>query len=273
MIKIGLVGTNSSGKSTLCYEIMALLKKHSVRCDAVLKQDRRGTLTSELLDKEPLAHYGLIGKHIYTECDLAYRAGVEVLICDRTPLDYYAYYVATFGWDADMRIYVANWMKTYDKIYVLRPLPYEEDPGRPSRELREKMYKSLIQIVNNDDLGCQKKMAIEPAVELYKVKEWRTKIVNEILNQVREPILLTRDLIGELRTYFCPVRILVGGSYATGTATKLSDIDIYYIKSDSQWADGNSNLKTKSGIKINVETIQNEYVFDYLKYERGFIEL
>ena len=105
--KVGIIGTNSAGKTTMCYDVLAKLKKAGAICDGVLQQDRRLTFQVKrdginLLDVEPLAQYSLLLQQMKTEADIVLGEGVDIVVSDRSPFDLYAYYVNVLGGDREL---------------------------------------------------------------------------------------------------------------------------------------------------------------------------
>lgn len=268
MKKIGIIGTNSSGKTTLCYEVLWKLKRAGVSCDGVLKQDRRISFDKPLLETNPLAQWSIISNQIKAEADMAMRPGLEILVSDRSPLDLYAYYVATHGENYSLSESLINWCNTtFERIYLLEPVIYAKEGGRPSEEFRDKVFKILCDVVSLVDKGMVRYESCEPDSINTFIRE---NVANEILalvgKQLQEvDLAIIPEVLG--------ADVLVGGSYAFNRATKWSDVDVYIVQ-------GNSDKRTQPYLQAKVQkilgvnvdlTICNRHVWDYLKAQ-GFKE-
>jgi hypothetical protein len=278
MKKIGICGTNSSGKTTLTYEILWKLKKLGVICDGVLKQDRRLgfnpiSYNQFTLDIEKVAHHSLICNQIKAEADMSLRPGLEMLISDRTPLDYLAYYNATFSMSESLTKYVFDWLATFHKIYVLRPVAFEYDLGRPSKDLRDRMFTQLMQLIAIYN-GLNIVLESEDKVT---AKIWRKQIPSEIIAMSGKSSKLAKGVLSII-AYKLECNVLIGGSYAFGIATTSSDLDIYvmYDSTIARHIEA-SYFKLKElqlalgGVEIEKHIVPNRQVWDYLKTQ-GFIE-
>lgn len=113
-MKIAFVGTHGVGKTTLCYELAAWMKKREVRVDMVREVARRCPLPinqQTTLD----AQAWILHTQIADEIQLANEQ--DVVICDRSVLDNYAYLVHRLGPQAPLDDLVGRWMQTYTHLF------------------------------------------------------------------------------------------------------------------------------------------------------------
>ena len=90
MVKIAFIGTHGVGKTTLCYDLGAILKKRGLHVDLVKEVARLSPLP--INRKTSLdAQMWILATQIAEEIRSA--AHHEVVVCDRSVLDNYAYLV------------------------------------------------------------------------------------------------------------------------------------------------------------------------------------
>jgi nicotinamide riboside kinase len=114
LIKIAFVGTHGTGKTTLCYELAAWMKKREVRVDMVREIARRCPLP---INQETTleAQSWILHRQIAEEIQIASEQ--DVVICDRSVLDNYAYLTQRLGPQPVLDELVRHWMKTYSHLF------------------------------------------------------------------------------------------------------------------------------------------------------------
>ncbi len=113
-LKIAFVGTHGVGKTTLCYELAAFMKKREVRVDMVREIARRCPLP---INRETtLAAQSWI-LHTQIAEEIALASEQDVVICDRSVLDNYAYLVHRLGPQPILDELVGHWMRTYTHLF------------------------------------------------------------------------------------------------------------------------------------------------------------
>ena len=125
MIKIAFIGSHGVGKTTLCYDLAAALKRLDFSVDLVKEVARACPLPINRQTTD-LAQRWILHTQIAREIEHA--AANEVIVCDRAVLDNYAYLVQAAGRQSDLDGLVRVWMKTYDllvKVPVLAPPSYD----------------------------------------------------------------------------------------------------------------------------------------------------
>lgn len=263
--KIGIIGTSSSGKTTLCYEILWRLKKAGVTCDGVLQQDRRISFDPKLLDINELAQFSIISNQMKMEADICMAPGVEMVVSDRSPLDLYAYHLATFGGNKYLSQLVHDWCEnTFEKLFVLRPVKYEKTPARTiTHEFRMQVFEHLMLHVaayTGDNLEIEPENKIE-------AKAWRKELPFRIVRMSGHSIVFNDQIVYYIKQYMhCPV--LLGGSFAFSRASQNSDIDIYVMQDDLEKIKI-QGLSDALGKDIEVHSVPNVEVWNYL-IDEGF---
>jgi nicotinamide riboside kinase len=114
MAKLAFIGTHGVGKTTLCYDLGAILKKRGLHVDLVKEVARLSPLP--INRKTSLeAQMWILTTQIAEEIRSA--AHHEVVVCDRSVLDNYAYLVFAAGRQRWLEPLVNRWMKTYDLLF------------------------------------------------------------------------------------------------------------------------------------------------------------
>ena len=123
MVKLAFIGTHGVGKTTLCYDLGAVLKKRGLHVDLVKEVARLSPLP--INRKTSLeAQMWILTTQIAEEIRSA--AHHEVVVCDRSVLDNYAYLVFAAGRQRWLEPLVNRWMKTYDLLFKV---PISGDPS------------------------------------------------------------------------------------------------------------------------------------------------
>ncbi len=114
MTKIAFIGTHGVGKTTLCFDLGAVLKKRGLHVDLVKEVARLSPLP--INRKTSLeAQLWILTTQIAEEIRSA--AHHEVVVCDRSVLDNYAYLVFAAGRQKWVEPLVNRWMKSYDLLF------------------------------------------------------------------------------------------------------------------------------------------------------------
>jgi Cdc6-like AAA superfamily ATPase len=113
-LKIAFVGTHGVGKTTLCFDLAAHLKRLDLAVDLVKEVARRCPLPineQTTLDAQAWILHTQIAEEI------AAMAMYEVVVCDRSVLDNYAYLVARVGRRPELDALVSSWIGGYDALF------------------------------------------------------------------------------------------------------------------------------------------------------------
>jgi predicted ATPase len=152
--KIAFIGTHGVGKTTLCYDLGAALKRRGFNVDIVKEVARLSPLP--INQKTSLeAQLWILSTQIAEEI----RSGAhhEVVVCDRSVLDNYAYLVFAAGRQRWLEPLVNRWMKGYDVLFKV-PMA-----GRPSadgvRDTNEFFMRAIDRLV--DELLAERNLSHE----------------------------------------------------------------------------------------------------------------
>ena len=124
-LKVAFLGTHGVGKTTLCYELAAELKRRDKAVDLVKEVARRCPLP---INEGTTVEAQTWILHAQIAEEIAVGAQAEVVVCDRSVLDNYAYLVARAGRQAALDALVRSWVGTYDaliKVPVTAPPTFD----------------------------------------------------------------------------------------------------------------------------------------------------
>jgi len=151
-MKVAFIGTHGVGKTTLCYDLTAALKRQGVNADMVKEVARLSPLP--INRKTSLdAQTWILATQVAEEIRSASQH--DVVVCDRSVLDNYAYLAFACGRHKPIERFVDFWMKSYD---VLFKVPVIEAPCEDGfRDTDQFFIRSIDQLV--DTLLMEKKIA------------------------------------------------------------------------------------------------------------------
>lgn len=112
-MKIAFIGTHGVGKTTLCFELAAALKRLDLSVDLV-KEVARGCPLPINRDTTSDAQNWILHTQVAREIEL--NDGFDVIVCDRAVVDNYAYMVQAEGRRPELEPFIRNWMLSYDLL-------------------------------------------------------------------------------------------------------------------------------------------------------------
>lgn len=124
-MKIAFLGSHGVGKTTLCFELAARLKRRDLRVDIVKEVARSCRLP---LNQDTTIDAQSWILHTQIAQEIEHMIGHDVIVCDRSVLDNYAYMVHKFGRSQMFDTIVASWLPTYSlliKVPILAPPHYD----------------------------------------------------------------------------------------------------------------------------------------------------
>lgn len=126
MKKIGIIGTESTGKTTLCLNLQKNFKLSNIFkglkieiLEEVCRKSPGNLNKGGTLENEQWIYY----KQYVSELEKS-LSGVDILMCDRTVLDPLVYSQALGFYDfvIDNIESAVKWLRTYDILFFKRPL-------------------------------------------------------------------------------------------------------------------------------------------------------
>jgi thymidylate kinase len=142
-VKIAFIGSHGVGKTTLCYDLAAALKRQGARVDVVKEVARLSPLP--INRKTSLEAQTWI---LMTQVAEEIRSGSqhETVVCDRSVLDNYAYMTLACGRQKPIERFVDHWMKTYTLLFKV-PVSGAA-PADGVRDTDEFFVRSVDQLVD-----------------------------------------------------------------------------------------------------------------------------
>lgn len=125
-MKIAFVGSHGVGKTTLCFDLAAQLKRRGVNVDMVKEVARASPLpVNRKTSRE--AQLWILTTQVAEE--IRASAHSDVVVCDRAALDNYAYFFLACGRDLAVERFMEMWMKTYDLLIRVPVLAEVQEDG------------------------------------------------------------------------------------------------------------------------------------------------
>ena len=113
-MKIAFIGSHGVGKTTLCYDLAARLKRQDRAVDLVKEVARRCPLP---INRDTTLSAQAWILHTQIADEIAAAAQNDVVICDRSVLDNYAYLVNQAGRLPAYDVLVRAWVASYDALF------------------------------------------------------------------------------------------------------------------------------------------------------------
>ncbi|HEY3380710.1 MAG TPA: AAA family ATPase [Vicinamibacterales bacterium] len=180
-MKLAFIGTHGVGKTTLCYDLAAALKRQGINVDMVKEVARLSPLP--INRKTSLdAQTWILTTQVAEEIRSA--AHHEVVVCDRSVLDNYAYLMFACGRQKAIERFVDYWMKSYTLLFKV-PI-FGQAAADGVRDTDEFFMRSIDQLV--DTLLAEKKYPFEQLPEGQR-DTWIDVVKNVVL---KHPELNTR---------------------------------------------------------------------------------
>src|SRR5512135_1064249 len=153
-MKLAFIGTHGVGKTTLCYDLAAVLKRQGINVDMVKEVARLSPLPinrKTSLDAQTWILTTQVAEEIRSSSQH------EVVVCDRSVLDNYAYLSFACGRQKAIERFMDYWMKTYDLLFKVPLAGQAQADG--VRDTDEFFMRAIDQLV--DALLAEKKLAHE----------------------------------------------------------------------------------------------------------------
>lgn len=140
-MKIALIGSHGVGKTTLCFELAAALKRRHADVEMVREVARRCPLPINQ-DTTVFAQEWILHTQIAWEIDAASNS--DVVVCDRSVLDNYCYLVQAAGAMRAWESFIDHWLPTYD---LLVHVPISQSPSFDGVRAIDPGFQQLIDVL------------------------------------------------------------------------------------------------------------------------------
>ena len=154
-MKIAFLGSHGVGKTTLCFDVASRIKRLDMGVDLVKEVARACPLPINR-DTTLEAQAWILHTQIAEEIEAASR--YEVVICDRSVLDNYAYLVQQVGRRPAYDELVRAWITTYDGLFKV---PVLQEPSFDGTRDVSAVFQGEIDNVIDDllaafDVSCER---------------------------------------------------------------------------------------------------------------------
>ncbi len=170
-MKIAFIGSHGVGKTTLCYDLAARLKRQDRSVDLVKEVARRCPLP---INRDTTLSAQAWILHTQIADEVAAAAQNDIVICDRSVLDNYAYLVNQAGRLPGYDALVTEWVKTYDalfKVPIIDP-PTFDGQRDVSQTFQRDIDGVIDQLVRDLGVRCHR---LEPG----RRDEWVDTVLRE----------------------------------------------------------------------------------------------
>jgi len=152
-VKIAFIGTHGVGKTTLCFDLAALLKRENLHVDIVKEVARLSPLP---INRQTSLEAQLWILTTQVAEEIRSASHHDVVVCDRSVLDNYAYMSFACGRQRPVERFVDWWIRSYDLLFKvpLAAAPASEDGVRDTDEF---FVRSIDRLV--DELLAEKKLS------------------------------------------------------------------------------------------------------------------
>jgi nicotinamide riboside kinase len=179
-MKIALVGSHGVGKTTLCFELAAALKRRNADLEMVREVARRCPLPINQ-DTTIAAQEWILHTQIAWELEAA--ATHDTVLCDRSVLDNYCYLVHAAGANRAWEAFLDYWISTYD---LLVHVPISAHPSFDGVRAVDPGFQEQIEILLDGMISAR---AIRPLrLEIDARDGWCEVIIEHLLPKL-EPVL------------------------------------------------------------------------------------
>jgi nicotinamide riboside kinase len=120
-MKLAFIGSHGVGKTTLCFDLASRLKRLDMAVDIVKEVARACPLP---INRDTTIEAQSWILHTQIAQEIAASAQYQVVLCDRSVLDNYAYLIHRAGRRPEYDVLVREWIGTYDGLFKV-PVLYE----------------------------------------------------------------------------------------------------------------------------------------------------
>lgn len=179
-MKIALIGTHGVGKTTLCYDLAARMKRRNLDVEVVREVARRCPLPINQETTEAAQQWIL---HTQICWEIEASASHEVVLCDRSVLDNYCYLVHAAGSRSGLERLLDLWLPTYD---LLVHVPVWARPTYDGVRAVDPGFQEQIALLLDGMISAR---GLRPLrLEVADQDRWAARILDQLLPQL-EPTL------------------------------------------------------------------------------------
>ncbi len=125
-LKFAFIGSHGVGKTTLCYGLAARLKRRDVALEIVHEVARRCPLPINSVTTADAQRWIL---HTQIAEEILAAARYPLVLCDRSVLDNFVYFLLAAAPDPALDRLVSGWLETYDLLVLVPVLQAPQADG------------------------------------------------------------------------------------------------------------------------------------------------
>lgn len=144
-MKLAFIGSHGVGKTTLCFDLASRLKRLDMGVDIVKEVARACPLP---INRDTTLEAQSWILHTQIAQEIAASAQYQVVLCDRSVLDNYAYLLHRAGRRPEYDVLVREWIGTYDGLFKVPVLSEPSFDG--TRDLSGAFQSEIDRVI--DDL-------------------------------------------------------------------------------------------------------------------------
>lgn len=179
-MKIALIGSHGVGKTTLCFELAAALKRRNADLEMVREVARRCPLP---INQETTVAAQEWILHTQISWELEADSVHDIVLCDRAVLDNYCYLVHSVGTLQAWEHFLDHWMPTYDLLVYV---PISERPSYDGVRAVDPGFQSQIELLLEGMITARSLSPLR--LDSRSRAGWCPKIVDALLPRL-EPTL------------------------------------------------------------------------------------
>jgi GTPase SAR1 family protein len=181
-MKIALIGTHGVGKTTLCYDLAAHLKKRNADVELVREVARRCPLP---INEGTTAAAQAWILHTQICEEIVATSNSTVVLCDRSALDNYCYMVHAGGASKAWNGLLDDWLTTYD---LLIHIPIIERPSYDGIRAVDPHFQEQIQLLLDGMIAAR---GLRPLrLEADQRENWCRQILDLVLPELQPTLPL-----------------------------------------------------------------------------------
>jgi hypothetical protein len=158
-VKIAFIGSHGVGKTTLCFDLAGRLKRLDLAVDLVKEVARMCPLP---INRDTTIEAQAWILHTQIAEEIAAASRYQVVVCDRSVVDNYAYLVCSAGRRPEYDAVVRAWVGSYDGLFKVPILtaPSFDGTRDVSAAFQAEVDRTIDELIADFGLGCHR---LDPA--------------------------------------------------------------------------------------------------------------
>lgn len=154
-MKIAFIGSHGVGKTTLCFDVASRIKRLDMSVDLVKEVARASPLP---INRETTLEAQAWILHSQIAEEIAAASRHEVVLCDRSVLDNYAYMVHQVGRRPEYEPLVARWVRSYAGLFKVPILgaPSFDGTRDVSSTFQREIDDTIEELLEAFDVPCRR---------------------------------------------------------------------------------------------------------------------